>query len=251
MVKKDFFQKTEGVVSFEKNDQPEIQEANIAENVCKNCKKLFSNKYNLKRHNDICINKKVKNLYKCEYCEDIFSRNYLLIQHIIICKCKRYKDKIDELEKIIIDLKLKINSIEDINNINISEEDININLFSIYDILEYGKSIGLFICIQNSNILKKIKIKSKKKKYIKYNINNQNYKDDGLCLIQYILNLLKNQIINIINDKFSIITDKDILHNNHIKRILNIKNIEIDEIINENKKNNLYEEIYTTIFEYL
>ena len=41
MVKKDFFQKTEGVVSFEKNDHPEIQEVNITENVCKNCKKLF------------------------------------------------------------------------------------------------------------------------------------------------------------------------------------------------------------------
>ena len=47
---------------------------------------LFSNKYNLKRHLDVCL---LKNYYKCEFCEDTFSRNYLLLQHLNICKCKK------------------------------------------------------------------------------------------------------------------------------------------------------------------
>ena len=97
------------------------------QNNCINCNKLFSNKYNLKRHLDVCL---LKNYYKCEFCEDTFSRNYLLLQHLNICKCKKYKEKINELEDIIQELKIQIIN----QDKNIIINDIDINIFSINNI---------------------------------------------------------------------------------------------------------------------
>jgi hypothetical protein len=212
------------------------------QDICKNCNKLFSNKYNLKRHLDICL---LKNNYKCEYCDDTFSRNYLLSQHLNICKCKKYKDKIDELEKINEELKMQINNHF---NKNININDIKINNFSIFDILDYGKSIGLFIC-SNNFLLKKIELKNKKKKIIQYMLNDIIYVDNGFILIQYLLKLLKNKIIELINEKYSFIDENNILYNEHTKRILDIKNIELDEILVNNKTNKLYNEIIKIILD--
>ena len=157
------------------------------QNNCINCNKLFSNKYNLKRHLDVCL---LKNYYKCEFCEDTFSRNYLLLQHLNICKCKKYKEKINELEDIIQELKIQIIN----QDKNIIINDIDINIFSINNILEYGKSIGIFIC-NNNTFLQKIKFKNKKKKIIEYILNNITYIDNGLMLIKFVLNILKNKIV--------------------------------------------------------
>lgn len=213
------------------------------QNICINCNKLFSNKYNLKRHLDVCL---LKNNYKCDFCEDTFSRNYLLLQHLNICKCKKYKEKINELETIIQELKLQITNKNIEQNNNITINDIDINIFSINNILEYGKGIGIFIC-NNNTLLQKIKFKNKKKKIIEYILNNTKYIDNGFLLIKFILNLLKNKIDELIDDKYSFIDENNILYNNHTKRILNIKNIEINEIILENKENLLYNEIIKVI----
>ena len=60
-------------------------------------------------------------------------------------------------------------------------------------------------------------------------------------------NDVQNKINELIDDKYSFIDENNILYNNHTKRMLNIKNIEINEIILENKENLLYNEIFKVI----
>ena len=215
-------------------------------NICENCNKQLSTKYNLKRHLDTCN----KIIFQCEYCDINFSRKSLLLKHYDKCKCKELKEQILELTKKIIELENIIYKNNIVTNNNIDINDINIKNFSIFDILEYGTSIGLFIC-NNSILLKKIKFKNKRKNIIEYNINNICYNDKGIFLIQFIINILKNKIIEFIENKYDFIDSNNILYNEHTKRLLNIKNTEIDEIINKKKNNNLYKEIFTIILDNL
>ena len=220
----------------------------VDDKLCNNCNKYFSNKYNLKRHLDICGKDKK---YFCIFCETYFSRSYLLTQHFKICKCKFYKEKIIELENINKELIEKISKYESDND-NISLDDINVINFNITDILEYGKSIGTYICSNSyNNLLKKISLKNKKRKIIQYKIDNIIYNDNGLNLVIFVLTKLKDKIIELINDKYHFIDKDNILYNEHTKRIINIKNIEIDEIIEYNKQNELFEEIIKVIYDYI
>lgn len=209
-------------------------------NICKNCNKYFSSKYTLERHIKNVCNRSdiIKN--KCEYCEKVFSRSYLLIKHNENCKIKEYKKKINNLEKEIEELKDIIIKYEN-NEINITENDFILDNFNIYDLLDYGNSLAIYIC-NNSNILKKISIKDKKKKIIEYVINNNKYRDNGLNLIFFIIKIFKNKIIEDISDKYNI----NNISNEHIKRMFNIKNNEINEILIK-KKNKLYYEMMNII----
>ena len=226
-------------------------------NKCQYCNKDFSTKYNLKRHNNICNNKNnicnnenniinneniINNKFKCEYCESIFSRKYLVTRHYNNCKIKELKDKINELETQINELNNKLTKYEN-NEIKISEDDLKVDNLSLYDILDYGNSFAIYIC-NNSSILKKILIKDKKKKIIEYTIHNNKYRDKGMFLIFFIIKNFKDKIINIISDKYKNIDE----NNEHIRRIFNIKNIEINEILMK-KKNKFYYEVINILID--
>jgi uncharacterized Zn-finger protein len=51
------------------------------DNQCNICMKIFSNKYNLKKHNNKinpCI---LNNIFKCDICQKVFSKNQSLQKH--------------------------------------------------------------------------------------------------------------------------------------------------------------------------
>jgi hypothetical protein len=214
-------------------------------NICQNCNKSFSTKYNLKRHNVICNN---INTYKCEFCESIFSRKYLITSHYNKCKTKEFKEKINILEKKIDELNNKLTKYEN-NEFNITEEDFNTDNLTIYDILDYGNSFAIYIC-NNSNFLKKISIKDKKKNIIEYIIHNNKYRDKGFFLVFFIIKIFKDKIINIISDTYKNINININIddNNEHITRIFNIKNIEINDILIK-KKNKFYYEIINILID--
>lgn len=96
-------------------------------NVCNNCKKEYSNKYNLLRHNEKPC--KVKEIHKCIKCEKILSSKQRLLSHLDVCKednskkhpqnsiqqiNKKIEEMSDELEK------LKNNPNTTTNNITIT-----------------------------------------------------------------------------------------------------------------------------------
>jgi len=65
-------------------------------NICQSCKKEYSNKYNLLRHQEKPC--KIKEIHKCKKCQRILSTKQRLLSHLDVCKEKLKEDIIDELK---------------------------------------------------------------------------------------------------------------------------------------------------------
>lgn len=182
---------------------------------CKSCEKLFLKECNFNKHR---LTSKM-----CNKVEELMNKNKELLD--IIEKLKKTKvEGDDEVENIVID-------------------DLAIEKLTIMDLIEYGKGIAKFI-IKYSNIINKLVIKNKR--IMIYKIDNKMYKDNGNKLVYFIIFNYQDKILNFLKDKYE---NLDVF-NDHIKRMLNIKNIEINEILSKtNINNDLSNEIINYIFE--
>ena len=82
---------------------------------CNYCKKEFSNKSNLTRHQKKCLIKinKPPKIFECEFCSKELCSNYSLNRHLNICKVKKtHDDEIEELKSMVIQLQDEIKEIK-------------------------------------------------------------------------------------------------------------------------------------------
>lgn len=105
---------------------------------CEKCKKKFTTKSNLTRHERNCTNgskTKKKQVFKCKYCKGDFTRKDSLDKHIRMKRCKKYKkylkNKNNGNNNDLINTKINkmINSTYNVNK-NQNVYNINLVLFS-------------------------------------------------------------------------------------------------------------------------
>ncbi len=191
--------------------------------ICKGCDKRFYKECNYKRHMELSL------------------------------ACKRVEDLILENEKLTEENKLlkKIKRVEGLDNIDISE--LNINKLGALDLVEYGVGIAKFI-INKTNIMDKIILREKKKRILIYKIDNEIYRDYGDDLVYFLISNYKDKMRNYLENLYGDenINSLDLVYNEHIKRMINIKDIELSEILTKkNINNNLSDEIIDSIINYL
>jgi hypothetical protein len=85
--------------NIKKNNECVNNELTTNENLCLKCYKVFSSKYTLKRHDDIC--KGVSSSLVCQYCNKIFAYNSSKLIHIKKCKIKKIQNEKSNEEIII------------------------------------------------------------------------------------------------------------------------------------------------------
>ena len=188
----------------------------------------------------------------CKGCDKNFLKENTYVRHLEkSVACSRVEDLIKENEKLRgenIVLK-KMKKVEKLENIELHE--LNINKLEALDLIEYGTGIAKFI-INKTNIIEKIILKEKKRRLLIYKIENTIYKNYGEELIYFLINNYKDKIKYYLENLYGNIREEDFLYNEHIKRMLNIKNIELLEILNkENINNNLGNEIILYLINYL
>ena len=100
------------------------------DNLCLKCYKVFSSKYTLKRHDDIC--KGVSSSLVCQYCNKVFSYNSSKLIHIKKCKIKTIQNEKSNEEIIINNSHNQILNNCTFNNNTIINNTINNNII-IFD----------------------------------------------------------------------------------------------------------------------
>ena len=189
--------------------------------ICKGCEKSFLTESNYKRHKEKSV--------LCNRIESLILENENL---------REENKKIKKLKKL-----------EKLENIEVIE--LKIDKLEALDLIEYGVGIAKFI-IDKTNIIEKIILKEKKRKLLIYKIDNIIYKNYGEELIYFIIYNYKDRIKYYLESLYGNIKKEDYIFNEHIKRMLNIKNIELLEILNkENINNNLGNEIIIYLINYL
>ena len=236
--------------------------------ICEYCNIEFTQKENLKRHLLICKKYEYITIYNEErqkYEEEIKElkqKNELLIQNNInlLKEKEELKKERDEYLNIILNNKKIINNTTNNNNtnnisiINITIEDLNINGLRVHDLMEYGNSIANYV-LRQTDIQNKIKLKDKARKLIEYSIEDKKYNDKGRKLIIFIVKNYEDKIMKLLRDTYGNNLDLDnipIFNSEHLKRLKNIRDNELREIIIEERTDNqLGREIFDTLLDNL
>lgn len=254
---------------------------------CKTCKKVYSTISNLNRHLLSC-EKQIK--FKCDYCKMEFSQKDNLKRHIQSCKLyeyeqlfskekTKYEEIINQLTADNKELKKEVsilkedkdnlltkifeqnsnskqkniinNTTNNFNIIGITTEDLKTNDLKINDIMDYGNSIANYV-LNSTNCSNKVKLKDRARKLIEYGIDNVKYDDKGRRLIIFIISTYKDKIIDLLKKTYNNELDTMSEYNEHLKRLKNIRDNEMNEIIIEEKTDNkLSIEIFNTLIENL
>lgn len=252
-------------------------------NGCEKCGKKYSTISNLKRHLLKCVSDQ---RFKCEYCKHEFTQKYNLTTHLLTCKAyeyfkiyneekNKYIEEINILKLENLNLKERIAELikdkeyfksvsnnknprvinnttnNNINIINITIEDLNVNGLRIHDLMSYGHSIANYV-LNSTSIQDKIKLRDKSRKLIEYSIDDKKYNDKGRKLIIFILKNYEDKIIKLLKDTYGADLDEMSSFNEHLSRLKNIRDNELREIIIEERTDNqLGKEIFETLLENL